>query len=89
VIANVVNIVKVVWAADEQTQWLMADLATLFQNLAYCLLALRYLFVVRGNRYVMQRKPIPKELENVNARIWLLLMAVNIIVPVASIVFDL
>jgi hypothetical protein len=54
VLADVVNIIKVsMFPKNERVGWLLADLAILFQNWAYCLLALRYLFVVRGNKYIM------------------------------------
>jgi hypothetical protein len=54
-----------------------------FMNNAYWVLAGRYMLVVRGNRYVMQHKPIPQDMIRNGFGFFFFMMGLNSLVPIA------
>jgi hypothetical protein len=65
---------------------IVGALASMSDNIAYCTLALRYLLVTRGYKFVSHHEKIPTKIVKQNYLIVGVLFLVNIVAPVLVIV---
>ena len=86
-LSNVTNIIATqdLVYITENARAIWRALGEMFSNMSYSYMALRYLFVVRGNSYVLKGLPVPMSVRKSNGLIFLINFAVNVATPIVFI----
>lgn len=78
--------VQTVWPLSQEGALISDSLSEMTMNVAYSFLVLRYLFVVRGNRYVLKGQAVPDRIRKSNMGMMHLNMVLNVSAPIAFII---